>query len=682
MKLNPFPEEFQESGGMDAETFIDDFTVDYSPQEYSVDLTACCENFFAGDGILQRSAFINGRPCEKRPQQLSMALAIADALQNCRNLCIEAPTGVGKSFAYLLPLIHFAAASRRPVLVSTETINLQHQLIEKDLPFLRELSGVDFKIALAKGRSNYLCRRKLAMLSGEQRDALLPVPALAADIEQIVRALENGRDQSFNDGIRYNSSIWHMVCSESGNCAGNKCEFFRSCYYFKARRKWDEADIVVANHALFLTDLAIRSECGASGSSGALLPDYAAVMIDEAHTLENNAATHLGLRLSRAGMVRFLNRLYSPERAKGLVMRPGGEMMMLRALAQSARDEVYGFFAPYHEKMENAPNSLRLNENTPDPFPSALTDALILLEQKLDEVIENEENDSYKTEFISCRDRCREYINSISVFTQRSQRDAVYFLEKENDSVICCVSPLNVAELLQELLFENSLPVMLCSATLTVNDSFEYFTDRVGFSSGDTLKLDSPFSASQSQFIVPRDTVEPDTPEYIENLTENIRKYVGENQGSAFVLFTSYRNMYACADNLQQWCEENGFPLLVQGRGYDRSTMLNIFRETPHSVLFGADSFWTGVDVPGENLTMVIITRLPFAAPGSPLIAARQEQLEKAGLNSFFHYSLPEAVLKFRQGIGRLIRTSSDHGKIIVLDPRIYTKRYGKSFLP
>ena len=181
---------------------------------------------------------------------------------------------------------------------------------------------------------------------------------------------------------------------------------------------------------------------------------------------------------------------------------------------------------------------------------------------------------------------------------------------------------------------------------------------------------------------MPRDTVEPDAPGYIENLTENIRKYVGENQGSAFVLFTSYRNMYACADDLQSWCEENGFPLLVQGREYDRSSMLKIFRETPHSVLFGADSFWTGVDVPGDNLTMVIITRLPFAAPGSPLIAARQERLEKAGINSFFHYSLPEAVLKFRQGIGRLIRTSSDHGKIIVLDPRIHTKRYGRSFMP
>ena len=237
--------------------------------------------------------------------------------------------------------------------------------------------------------------------------------------------------------------------------------------------------------------------------------------------------------------------------------------MMLRALAQNARDEVYGFFAPYHEMMEKSPNSLRLNENVPDQFPAALTDALIKLEQKLDEVVENEENDSYKTEFISCRDRCREYINAVSVFTQRSQPDSVYFLEKDNDSTVCCVSPLNVAQLLQELLFENTLPVMLCSATLTVNDSFEYFTGRVGFSSGETLKLDSPFSASQAQFIVPRDTVEPDAPGYIEDLTGNIRKYIGENQGSAFVLFTSYRNMYSCADNLQQWCEENNWNVYV-----------------------------------------------------------------------------------------------------------------------
>lgn len=658
----------------------DDFAVDYIPEsERVLELRTACEEFFAPGGILMQQTEINGNPGEERPQQLVMALAVADALEKGCNLCVEAPTGVGKSFAYLVPLIHYAVHSRRPALISTETINLQHQLIDKDLPFLQKLCGVEFKTALAKGRSNYLCRRRLAMLSGEQRDALLPVPHLAVETERIIRDLESGRDQQFNDGVRGNYAIWNMVCSESGNCAGVKCEFYRSCYYFRARRKWDEADIVVANHALFLTDLAIRNECG---SSGALLPDYGAVLIDEAHSLENSAANHLGLHLSKPALIGMTNRLYNPERARGLLMRQGAEMLQLRALTQSVRDEIYGFFAPYEKRLKDSQsNSVRLPENVPEPYPSALIDAVIKLENLLADVIESETDDAFRTELSSYRERCRGIIDAAADFTSRSIQDAVYYIEEERDAVTLYASPLNVSELLQQMLFNGGLPVLLCSATMTVAGNFDYYTERTGFTGGNMIRLDSPFSPEQATLVLPPGMPEPDSPEYLEKLAEEVFRLVEMNNGNAFVLFTSYRTLHFCAGRLRDRLAVRNITLLEQGGEYDRSTMLEIFKQTPGSVLFGADSFWTGVDVPGENLSMVIITRLPFASPGSPIISARQERIEMSGKSSFAHYSLPEAVLKFRQGVGRLIRCRTDRGQVVVLDSRITGKSYGRKFL-
>ena len=659
---------------------IDDFAVDYElSAACEVDLEAACREFFAPGGILSSAAAINGNPGEERPQQLAMALEIARALQENRNSCIEAPTGVGKSFAYLLPLIHYAVHSRRPALISTETINLQHQLIEKDLPFLKELTGIEFRVALAKGRSNYLCRRRLALLSGDQRDMLLPVPNMVLETGKLIYDLENGNDESFINGVRPAAQIWHLVCCESGNCMGPKCEFYRNCYYFKARRKWDEADIVVANHALFLTDLAIRRE---SGNGSTLLPDYCAVMVDEAHTMENSAAVHLGLRLSRAGAISVMNRLYHAERAKGLLMRPGSEMPELRALVSRCRDELYGFFAPFAEMLNQAESSsLRLNEKQPDPFPELLISLLRQLCQQLDALADSEESDAFRTELLSQSEKCRSLADAVETFTTRSMDDAVYYIESDQDSVTCCASPLNVAQLLESLLFNGDPPVLMCSATMTVAGKFDYFISRTGFTGGDVLKLDSPFSPEQAELVVASQMPEPASPEYLPKLAGYIRQLVLDNHGCAFVLFTSYQAMKFCSEELRDSFTVNGLHLLVQGTGMTRSEMLRSFQNTPDSVLFGTDSFWTGVDVPGDNLTLVIITRLPFASISSPLTAARMEKLEFSGKSSFAHYSLPEAVLKFRQGAGRLIRTRRDHGVIAVLDSRIISRRYGREFI-
>ena len=659
---------------------LDEFEIDYTPDpEPELDVHEECRNFFAHGGILSTLSGINGRPCEERPQQLDMALAIADALQKNENLCVEAPTGIGKSFAYLVPLIYRSGISRRPSLISTETINLQQQLIEKDLPFLRQATGIDFRAALAKGRQNYLCRRRLALLSGDQRDALLPVPSLVMDTEKLLRNLENGMDgERGSAGDSIDPAVWNLVCSESGNCAGPKCEFYRNCCYFKARRQWDEADIVVANHALFLTDLAIRAE---GSTSSALLPDYGAVLIDEAHTLENNAAEYLGVRLTQPGIISMLNKLFNPERMRGLLMRPGDGMLELRQLTANARDEAYGFFSPYTEMLNRTPeNALRL-KNTPDEFPDRLTPALNALGCKLDEVLEEQDDNTFRTELQGARERCRTIIDALNTFTQRLMNDAVYYIEENNRNISLHVSPLNVAELLRETLFNGSLPVMLCSATLTVRNNFDYFLSRTGFTGGAVLKLDSPFSATQAKVIVPRTLRDPNDEDYLSTLVQNIRKYVELTSGKAFVLFTSYQALRYCADMLRDEFEERNWHLLVQGGELSRNRMLEEFRNDVDSILFGTDSFWTGVDVPGESLSMVILTRLPFASPGHPLIAARLDRITASGKNSFSHYTLPEAILKFRQGAGRLIRSRSDSGYIVILDPRIISKGYGRGFL-
>lgn len=679
---------FQNDFGVPADDFtddppfdLDDFAVDYIPDpEPELDLHEECRNFFTPGGTLSTIAAINGRPAEERPQQLAMASAIADALQSGENLCIEAPTGIGKSFAYLVPLIYRSRLCRRPSLISTETINLQQQLIEKDLPFLRQATGIDFRAALAKGRQNYVCRRRLALLSGEQRDALLPVPSLLLDTEKLLRNLENGMDgERGSAGDSIDPAVWHLVCSESGNCAGPKCEFYRNCYYFKARRQWDEADIVVANHALFLTDLAIRGENG--GTSGALLPDYGAVLIDEAHTLENNAAEYLGIRITQPGLVGMLNRLFNPEKMRGLLMHPGNKMPELRMLAASARDEAYGFFAPYTELIRRSQeNALRL-KNSPDDYPDRLTPALTTLGRKLDEVLEDMEDNGFRTELEGARERCRAAVDNLNVFTRRIMSDAVYYVEESGNSVNLYASPLNIPDLLNSILFNGNCPVMLCSATLTVRNSFDYFISRTGFSGGKLIRLDSPFSPDQARVIIPRNLLDPSDENYLASLTSHIREHVALTSGKAFVLFTSYQALRYCADMLQDEFNDNNWRLLVQGGELSRNRMLEEFRNDINSVLFGTDSFWTGVDVPGESLSNVILTRLPFASPGHPLIAARLERITASGKSSFAHYSLPEAVLKFRQGVGRLIRSRSDTGYIVILDPRVISKGYGRAFL-
>jgi len=652
---------------------IDDADV----EEFSAQAAA----FFAPDGPLQHFSETKGRHYEYRLSQQQMAQAVARSLAKGENICVEAPTGVGKSFAYLVPMIFRAMNGALPSVISTETINLQEQLVRKDLPLLRQITGLPFKAALAKGRGNYLCKRRFSLLSGDRRDSLLPLPSQILDLDRLQQWQEDPQCTGERDALpnRIAPELWSMVNCESGNCLGQKCPFIRECCYFRARRSWESAQIIVANHALFFTDLRMR----AAGEEPALLPNYGAVVIDEAHTLESNAAEHLGLHLSRFGVISTLNRLYNPENAKGLLLHAGSEMLELRQLAADARDEAYAFFKPYEEMLlKTGKPALRLG--APDSFEEHLSGTLLNLCEKLNhylDTMEEQEDKSFQTELESQRDRCAAFVEAIDAFRNRQDKHSVYYIESERNSIVLRGAPLNVSELLKTLLFDTAFPVGLCSATLTVNRKFDYFNGRVGFTNGSSLALSSPFPPENVRVFVPQSIPEYNAPDFPERLAEEIKTYLTLSAGRAFVLFTSYTQMRDTAEAVRDFLYEKGWQLLLQGESLSRSAMLKEFKEDIHSVLFGTDSFWTGVDVPGEALSNVIITKLPFPVPTHPLVEARSEEVEKIGLSSFTHYSLPEAVLKFRQGVGRLIRRCDDTGIIVILDRRIISKSYGRAFV-
>lgn len=677
----------------EVETEIDiDFDFELSEAEAEPGATAGADSieqatvdFFSPGGALLTAAELNGRACEFRPQQLAMGRAIAAALVSGRNLAVEAPTGVGKSFAYLAPLVFRSRGAGRPALVSTETISLQEQLMHKDIPLLRAITGIDFKAALAKGRSNYLCRRRFHLVNSDLGNSLLPLPSLALELERLAK-WEDGTPDGERDGVgfRVDPALWQLVCCEAGNCAGPKCSFFRGCFYFRARQEWDSADIVVANHALFFTDLAMRG----AGETGGLLPNYGAAVIDEAHTLEDNAAEYLGLDISRAGLNGMLNRLFNPDSARGLLLRSGNKALELRQIVAELRDSVHAFFIPFEQFLREADANARDGGDggarrirDTGNFVDTLSDRLMALYRKLADYVAEENDEAFTAELQAQLGRCKEAIDGIRAFLTMSVPDAVYYAEFERNSISLKAAPLNVADLLHRVLFHQDFPVILSSATLTVRHSFDFFCSRVGFDHGDTLLLDSPFDREQAQVFIERAMPDPAHRDYAGALIAAIPKYIEKTGGKAFVLFTSYASLRHSAEALKPYFEAKGITLLVQGGELTRSMMLKTFREDVDSVLFGTDSFWTGVDVPGEALSNVIVAKLPFPSPGHPLVAARNEKIDLAGGSSFRDYTLPAAVLKFRQGVGRLIRSRNDRGIIVILDSRVITKGYGKSFL-
>ncbi len=618
---------------------------------------------------------------EVRDQQLQMSQAVAKAIENRNHLVVEAGTGVGKSFAYLVPAILAAVEMKKKIVISTHTIALQEQLLRKDIPFLRSVMPQEFSAVLVKGRGNYVSLRRLDVAVNRQMATFHQ----AEELDQVAEMrLWAGKTQ---DGTRSDldfrplPSVWDAVQSENGNCLGRECPRHKECFYFKARRRVWSANLLIVNHALFVSDLAMRA------SGYGLLPEYDVAIFDEAHTLESVAGEHLGIQLSNVGIDYTLARLYNERTKKGSLAFHGlyEAIEQIRRVRTASAD----FFEALGQWQDKQGGSSNGRVRSPIKVSETLAEELRKLGTSIDRGSEDIEQMEHRVELTAASDRCDALADQIQSWVRQSAEQQVYWVESENKGrrrIRLSSAPLDVGPTLRRLLFEQVPTCVMTSATLCIGSppKFDFLKTRLGLTKAETLALGSPFDyPNQVKIHLARNLPDPsEQPQDFERqVIRAIAHYIEQTQGKAFVLFTSYKMLDAAARALTPWLAERNIALFAQSDGMPRSKMVEAFKADVDSVIFGADSFWQGVDVPGETLSNVIIVRLPFSVPSHPLLEARLEDIRKRGGNPFVEYQIPEAVIKLKQGFGRLIRSQTDRGIVAILDPRVLTKPYGKTFL-
>lgn len=603
---------------------------------------------------------------EFRPQQLEMAGAVAEALTQGCHLLVEAGTGVGKTVAYLTPCVLHALSNTKPVVISTHTINLQGQLVNKDIPLMQTvMDQYPFRAVLMKGRANFLCLQELDYASS----------LIVYQGDELFERLKRWAGQTETGDIAELDFVfpdWQEVCSSQDTCRRQECPYYSDrCFYYRMRRRAESADIIVVNHSLFFTDLGLR----ALDPRNAIIPDYCAVVFDEAHHLEDVASDTFGIEFSNYRVTSFLNRL----RKRRDIAVTQGEYQLIQAtndelfemLSGVARQEF--FLQELYEVVDRG------------AVEQKVTDLIIQLDS-LNTQLSAQQADADK----DLKDRLQGYRNILTRITAELNSiffgfDPGYFtwIEKPPaQKLVKCVlhyTPVRVSEILGEILWDRVDSVICTSATLSNSGTFSYFRSRVGFPEGMELILGSPFDyRSQALLYVPEDLGDPsDTPEYADRLSERIKDILLASDGRAFVLFTSYRMMNAVFDRLK---DDLPFRLLRQGE-MSNERLLKEFRDDESTCLMGVHSFWEGVDVKGERLSCVIIDKLPFSVPDNPVNKARCDQITREGGDWFREYAIPQAQIRLRQGFGRLIRTKTDYGVVAILDSRIRRKFYGREFL-
>jgi len=641
---------------------------------------------------------------EYRREQEEMAEAVATALNEEKYLIVEAGTGVGKSWAYLIPAILWAKKNNQHFIISTNTKNLQEQLVQKDIPFLKRWLGIDFSSAILKGRANYLCLRRLASSIEDIEETPLPLFSVEERMFLVHLLVWLGKTESgdVEENIYFWQqpsfwTYWDEVSSEHTSCLGNECPYYRRCFVTKARQKAMEAEIVVVNHSLLFTDMVAEKH---------FLPSYSHIVFDEAHNLEKVATTHLAVEVSHWMLLRLLNRIYRKEgkTERGILVKVANKERGLRQhldLMFKKMPEVKKACKDFFETLKQSSNlfqfdevtnKVRLRENSPAQYllKEQVPKLLSIWNQffhRLGELAEEIE-DSILAKDVKGRVKDGLQIAmGLNFLAEADDPNFVYWLEKEKEEIKLSAAPLEVGPYLNNLLYSQVPVVVFSSATLTVKGSFDFLKKRLGLDlmpqeKVSFLLLGSPFDYER-QVLVSIASFLPspqEEEEYTGQMVKTLVKVLEACEGKSLILFTSHKMLNAVYQNIKPHLD-NKFQILAQGINGPRTIITDKFKEDFSSILLGTHSFWEGVDLPGRTLECLILTRLPFAVPTEPIEEARVELIENRGLDAFREYSLPSAVIRLRQGIGRLIRSGTDKGIIIILDKRIIIRNYGKSFL-
>jgi ATP-dependent DNA helicase DinG len=636
------------------------------------------QEIFGHDGLIAKAH----PEYEHRPGQIQMAEAVVRAFEQRRHLIVEAGTGTGKTLAYLVPAIAAACGSGTRIVISTGTKNLQEQLMEKDIPFLQEVLPVKFRAAVMKGRNNYACLHRI------KRAESMPVLEGLDEVDHFDEVFRwvtqtNTGDRAELSNLPEHLPFWRHIDARSDTCLGQQCPDFEPCFITRMRQRAIDADIIVVNHHLFFADLALRN-----GAYGSVLPDYAAVILDEAHQIEDVASEYFGSQVSTyqiddllgdVGALKLEDRETERELARidariqrfsdafWISFREGRGLEGRFSLAPQPRGS-----SPSVSEGAEADETSALPGNASRDAYHAFDNALNRLETTLDSLPEP------PADAESIVRRTRQLRFDLNFIMKGEDKKFVYWLERRGRGVFLRASPIDVSGLLQDKLFEKVATVVLTSATLSSAGNFNFIRERLGLEQAEEMIAESIFDFEhQAVLYLPPQMPDPRSPQWAGAAAKEVIKIVNATEGRAFVLSTSLSGMNELFERV---APEIDYPCFVQGSG-SKGALLKKFRNTPNAVLFATASFWQGVDVRGEQLSCVIIDKLPFAVPSDPVVAARQRYIEDQGGSSFHEYSVPQAIISLKQGLGRLIRSTTDRGVLAVLDPRLRTKMYGQTFL-
>ena len=676
------------------------------------------KNYFSKDGILAKE--IKG--FEYRQEQEEMAQYIQEAINEDKKIIVEAGTGTGKTLAYLIPAIKWAVVNKKKVIIATNTINLQEQLLLKDIPLAKSIIKDEFSYVLVKGRNNYVCKRLFNELAlGKNID--IETFSIEAR-EQIEYILKWGNKTKTGDKaelpFEVYPDVWELVQSTTELCLGKKCPYRKECFYMKTRMEKMEADILISNHHVFFADLNVRAETDFD-SEYLILPRYDMVIFDEAHNIESVARSYFSVEVSKISFTRLLNRIYQrknkKKKEKSALIRVEDTVdeknledseqyiYLLNTLKeeisilQNIGDEYFDEIRKIYETNTEAPIKKSLNnfemtksrflENLrekKDIFQTKLADFLNLMMIFNNVIDEEKDKNPEVINFNNHLKMFKAYIDSFKFINSFEDDNYIYWLDinSKRTNVVLTATPLNIAQKLSTVLFDNLDRLVFASATIVVNGSFDYFKKSLGLDEEDCIEaiIKSPFDYNEQMSVyIPSDIQDSENINaFVSDASRFILNILLKTNGKAFILFTSYTMLNQIYYSISKKLKDKGFEVFLHG-DKPRSQLIKEFKEAENPILFGTTSFWEGVDVQGENLSNVIITKLPFLVPTDPVVSAISKKIEEDGGNSFTDFQLPEAIIKFKQGVGRLIRKKTDSGNIFILDSRILKKRYGSLFI-